>query len=148
MPVTNVQITSIDARRMSDPDSSQAQVRVDHNSTVTMVQEQAPDAAAVEFRYTASYGSVGNIQIEGALRFQGDASALEQKWTRESEMPTEVASEIHTAVMRACVPEAVGLAKDLQLPPPIPLPQVQFEEDGGEGGDGGGGGPPTGREIA
>lgn len=145
MPVTNVQLTSIDARRMSDPDQQGPQVRVDHNSTVTMVKKQQPDAAAVEFRYTASYGGVGNIQIEGVLRFQGEASALEEQWSRESEMPTEVASEIHTAVMRSCVPEAVGLAKDLQLPPPIPLPQVQFEDDGG--GEGGGG-PPAGREIA
>jgi hypothetical protein len=28
--------------------------------------------------------------------------------------------------MHACVPEAVGIAKDLALPPPIPLPQVKL----------------------
>jgi hypothetical protein len=143
MAVTNVALTSIDARRMSDPEAQGPQVRVDHNSTVTMVQKESSDVAAVEFRYTASYGGVGNIQIEGALRFQGDAVALESQWSQESEMPTDVASEIHTAVMRACVPEAVGLAKDLNLPPPIPLPQVEFEGEGG----GGGGGPSPGREV-
>ena len=41
-------------------------------------------------------------------------------------MPNEIASRIHTAVMHACVPEAVGIAKDLGLPPPIPLPQVRL----------------------
>jgi len=41
-------------------------------------------------------------------------------------MPNELASKIHTAVMYACVPEAVGIAKDLGLPPPIPLPQVRL----------------------
>ena len=28
--------------------------------------------------------------------------------------------------MHACVPEAVSIAKDLGLPPPIPLPQVRL----------------------
>jgi hypothetical protein len=32
--------------------------------------------------------------------------------------------------MRVCVPEAVGIAKNLQLPPPIPLPQVQIQAQG------------------
>jgi hypothetical protein len=41
-------------------------------------------------------------------------------------MPNQTASHIHTAVMHACVPEAVGIAKDLGLPPPIPLPQVHL----------------------
>ena len=41
-------------------------------------------------------------------------------------MPNEVASGFHTTVMHACVPEAVGIAKVLRLPPPIPLPQVRL----------------------
>ena len=41
-------------------------------------------------------------------------------------MPNQIASQFHTAVMHACVPEAVGIAKDLALPPPIPLPQVKL----------------------
>ena len=41
-------------------------------------------------------------------------------------MENQLASHIHTAVMHSCVPEAVGIAKDLGLPPPIPLPQVRL----------------------
>jgi hypothetical protein len=41
-------------------------------------------------------------------------------------MPNQIASQIHTAVMHTCVPEAVGIAKNLGLPPPIPLPQVKI----------------------
>ena len=39
-------------------------------------------------------------------------------------MPNEVANEIHTTIMSVCIPEAVVIARDLRLPPPIPLPQV------------------------
>lgn len=143
MPVTEVNLTSIDARRFSKPGEQPGQVRVDHNSTVTLVQQRNAGTADVEFRYTASYGNMGIIRIEGALAFQGEASALEEEWSDSNQMPTEVASEIHTAVMRSCVPEAVGIAKNLNLPPPIPLPQVQFQEEqqGGQGGGGGHRGP-------
>jgi hypothetical protein len=27
--------------------------------------------------------------------------------------------------MHTCVPQAVSIAKDMRLPPPIPLPQIQ-----------------------
>ena len=47
-------------------------------------------------------------------------------WLDTHKMPNQTASHIHTAVMHACVPEAVGIAKDLGLPPPIPLPQVRL----------------------
>ncbi len=137
MPVTEVNLTSIDARRFSKPGEQPGQVRVDHNSTVTLVQQRDADTADIEFRYTASYGNMGIIRIEGGLAFHGEAASLEERWSASNEMPTNVASEIHTAVMRSCVPEAVGIAKNLNLPPPIPLPQVQFQED--QKGSGGGG---------
>jgi hypothetical protein len=35
--------------------------------------------------------------------------------------------------MHSCVPEAVSLAKDLGLPPPIPLPQVRLGDDAKKG---------------
>lgn len=144
MPVTQVQIASIDAERYASPDEQHPQVRIDHNSTVTQVDQTGDDTATVGFRYTASYGNVGSIKLEGELVFQGDAESLSARWDQDGNMPNEIASEIHTAVMRACVTEAVGLAKDLSLPPPIPLPQVQVEDQQGgqaKGSAGSGGGP-------
>lgn len=135
MPVTQVQIASIDAKRYAKPGEQHPQVRIDHNSTVTKVEQDAEDTASVEFRYTASYGNIGQIQLEGELVFQGEtAGDLADQWQADGQMPGNVASEIHTAVMRACVTEAVSLAKDLALPPPIPLPQVQVGEQGKQQG--------------
>ncbi|HVL47194.1 MAG TPA: hypothetical protein VM889_01415, partial [Candidatus Thermoplasmatota archaeon] len=117
MPVKGVELTAIEAKRYSRPSERHAQIRIDHNSTVTLVRSQSAGEATVEFRYTASYGGVGIIRLDGTLHFSGDAKALEEQWTKSSQMPSEVASEIHTAVMRVCVPEAVGIAKNLNLPP-------------------------------
>jgi hypothetical protein len=132
MPVKAVELLAIDAKRYARSAQAMQQVRIDHNSTVTVVREGQPGTASVEFRYTASYGAVGIITIEGALTWEGtpafDAGKLVEAWRVSAQMPPEIASEIHTVVMRVCLPEAVGVAKDLQLPPPIPLPQVKFQE--------------------
>ena len=127
MPVTRLELTGIDAKRYSKTNERHGNIRIDHNSTVTLVREMAPQEALIEFRYTATYGPIGIIRIEGNMVYQCDAKAFEQQWRTTNQMAPENASEIHSTVMRACVPQAVGIAKDLQLPPPIPLPQVQFQ---------------------
>ena len=67
------------------------------------------------------------IKLEGSLLYENDdARKITKQWLDTRKMPNELASRIHTAVMHACVPEAVGIAKDLGLPPPIPLPQVRL----------------------
>jgi len=126
VPVTRLELTGIEAKRFSKTHERHAQIRIDHNSTVTLVKELSANEASIEFRYTATYGPVGIIRIEGNMVFTCDAKAFEAQWRTTNQMAPEVATEIHSTVMRACVPEAVGIAKDLQLPPPIPLPQVQF----------------------
>lgn len=134
MPIGSIQVTSIEARRFtSETEREPEQVRVDHNSTVTLVQQVADDESLVDFRYTASYGSLGIIKLEGKASVQGpQAGTLQATWESQQQMPQDVASQVHTAVMRTCVPEAVCLARDLQLPPPIPLPQVRFEDQQGQ----------------
>ena len=67
------------------------------------------------------------IKLEGSLLYENnDAKKISEEWNKTRKMPNQVASHIHTAVMHTCVPEAVGIAKNLGLPPPIPLPQVRL----------------------
>lgn len=127
MPITRLELNGIEAKRYSKTNERHGNIRIDHNSTVTLVKEISEKEALVEFRYTATYGPIGVIRIEGSMVYQCDAKAFEQQWRSTNQMAPENASEIHSTVMRACVPQAVGIAKDLQLPPPIPLPQVQFQ---------------------
>jgi len=137
MTVKRVELLAIEGKRYARNLRQLGQVRIDHNSTVTVVSDAEPGAATIEFRYTASYGAAGLITIEGALVWEGtpqfDAKQLTETWRASSQMPPDVASEIHNTVMRVCLPEAVVVAKDLQLPPPIPLPQIKFQAPGPTG---------------
>ena len=131
MPVKNVDLTSIEARRFSSRNEKIRNVRIDNNSTVTLITELNDSEANIDFRYTANYGGIGLIKIEGTILFEGDAPALAQQWGSQSNMPDEIASEIHTAIMRVCVPEAMLISRDIKLPPPFPLPQVNIQKKKG-----------------
>ena len=89
-----------------------------------------PNHLTLEFQYTASYGPIGMIKLEGMLVCEEEtAKQIAKEWLDTRKMPDQFAGHIHTAVMHACVPEAVSIAKDLGLPPPIPLPQVRLGAD-------------------
>lgn len=127
MKIRNIKLKSIEARRYTDRDEKPRQIRIDHNSQITQVNNTSDKLANIEFQYTASYGAVGMIKLEGSLVYEDDdAKKITKQWLDTRKMPDQVTSHIHTAVMHACVPEAVGIAKDLGLPPPIPLPQVRL----------------------
>lgn len=126
MVVKQLELVSIDARRFTRMGEQIKNVRIDHNSTVTMITEINEREAGVDFRFTANYQGMGLIKIEGRLIYEGDAAALARQWGAENRMPDEMASHIHSAVMSNCIPEAVVIARDIRLPPPIPMPNVQI----------------------
>ena len=61
---------------------------------------------------------------------------LVKGWSAGGQMPPDVAQEIHTVIMTNCIPEAVLLARELRLPPPIPIPQVNVPPAPGKPGKG------------
>jgi hypothetical protein len=130
MLIKTIKLKSIEARRYVDPDEKPRQIRIDHNSQISQVINNAEKHLTIEFQYTASYGPIGMIKLEGTLVCEDDAAKqIAKEWADTRKMPDQFASNIHTAVMHACVPEAVGIAKDLGLPPPIPLPQVKLSSN-------------------
>lgn len=134
MKIRNIQLKSIEARRYIKRNERPKQVRIDHNSTISQMIDEKENQTTIEFQYTASYGPLGMIKLEGSLLYENDdAKKISKEWKETRKMPNEIAGPIHTAVMHACVPQAVGIAKDLGLPPPIPLPQVRLGQDSKKG---------------
>lgn len=127
MKIRGIQLKSIEARRYMKHNERPKQVRIDHNSSITQINEIKANQASIDFQYTASYGPVGMIKLEGSLIFEeSNVKKIANEWRKTHKMPDQIASQVHTAIMHASVPEAVGIAKDLGLPPPIPLPQVRL----------------------
>lgn len=125
MAIKAFELTAIDAKRFSKRDERPQNIRIDHNSTVTLIAASGDDTANVDFRFTANFVGVGVIKIEGRLTWEGQATALAEQWQRSNNMPPEVAGQIHAAVLANCLPSAVLIARDLGLPPPLPpIPQL------------------------
>jgi hypothetical protein len=82
----------------------------------------------VDFTYTITYSGAGVIKIDGKLIYEGDAPQVARQWGEKHNMPTDAAGEIHTAIIRGCIPEAVMIARSLNLQLPIPLPSVNIKE--------------------
>jgi hypothetical protein len=139
MLIKALKLKSIEARRYVEPDEKPRQIRIDHNSQISQVVSKMEKQMTIDFQYTASYGPIGMIKLEGTILCEeNDAKQLTKEWQETRKLPDQFASHVHTAVMHACVPEAVGIAKDLGLPPPIPLPQVQLSSDAKKGQSSGG----------
>ena len=124
--VKSIEINAIEARRFSKPGEKLTNVRIDNNSTVTLINQLDEQTANINFRYTASYGGMGVITIEGSLIFECEASDIVERWQQTNNMPNEIANQVHTAIMRLCMPEAVLLSRDIKLPPPIPMPTINI----------------------
>jgi len=126
VPVTQVVLKAIEARRFQDQPQAPVRLRVDHNSHISLVQADADDRLRVEFQFTTSYGALGVVKTEGTV-FVQDPGAKEAAahWQEQRNLPQEMAQQVHSAILSMCVTEAVGLAKTVRLPPPIPLPQVR-----------------------
>lgn len=127
MPVIKTEILSVEAKR-SGTVAKKVNLRIDNNSSITIITLTADDEARVEFRYSATYAGMGTIGVEGRLTYKGDeAKDLYGKWTETGNMPDNLASEIHTSIMHTCLPVAVLLSREVRLPPPMPMPAIQFK---------------------
>jgi hypothetical protein len=130
MTIKAFELSSVEAKRFAKSTDKPTNLRIDHNSTVTLITEISEREASVDFRFTANYRAVeevvGLIRIEGRIVYEGQARNLVRQWTSTNQMPNEVANEIHTVIMSNCIPEAVMIARDLRLPPPIPMPTVNI----------------------
>jgi hypothetical protein len=74
---------------------------------------------------------VGVIKTEGKLLYECDAPTVVKQWASTNNMPEKMAFEVHTGILHYSIPEAVIIARELKLPPPIPLPQVNMQKKPG-----------------
>ncbi len=133
--IKDLELTSIDGKRFAA--SKVKKVRIDLNGAITNVEKEGEDAI-VSFRYTTNYGTLGRIDMEGKVRYGGeDSEKLVSSWKENQKLEDKVARQLYGAIMGACVSEAVLIARDLRLPPPVPLPPLpgaKFQHEKKESG--------------
>ena len=125
------EVNTLEAKRFSQVGEKLANIRIDHNSTVTSMAVVAQGDIAIDFRFTANYTGLGFIKVDGRIVVSDDASvpdAIVKEWKKTGNMPPDFANMVHNAVMSNCIPTALLVSRDLQLPPPVPLPHVDVTQ--------------------
>jgi len=126
MTVKRTELTSVEAKRIGVM-APKMNIRIDVNSNVSQIYLTEEDTARIEFRFMATYTGLGSVGIEGRITFTGEAKELYEKWTETGNMPEKAAQEIHGAIMKSCMPVAVLLSREVQLPPPMPMPPINIK---------------------
>jgi len=125
----NFNLHNIEARRFNYP---KGPVNINNNSTLTAVSE-IDGMLSVNFTFTASYEpNIGQIRIEGEVRVPESADNVKKaigEWVESGRknLPKGIAQKVHNAILGNCIVQATIMSRDVQLPPPIPAPNVNLE---------------------
>lgn len=125
------ELNSIEAKRFSRVGEKLMNVRIDHNNVVTSVIPLNQTDVSIEFRFTANYSGIGFVRMDGKIVVADDArspDSIAKEWGSTNNMPPELANIVHNAVISNCIITATIITRDIQLPPPVPLPQVDMSQ--------------------
>jgi len=81
------------------------------------------------FEFSSEYTpSIGEILFSGELLYMNEPAKQEEilkSWKKNKEIPKDVMGDVLNTILMRCNIEALLLSRDVNLPPPIPLPKVQ-----------------------
>ena len=124
--MTRFSVRGIEARRFLRDGEKPPQVGINNNSSIINI-EKKDGELAIDFVFTTIYNpSIASIKIDGTLYYQGDDA--EEILTDWMEKRTIKSTHVQNIIIEKGLMEAVILAKELNVIPPIPLPRIQEEK--------------------
>jgi len=120
----NVSIANISAERFWDIMKPTPPIQISTNINVVGVERKADDSLEVPFVLTINYNpSIAQISLKGNAYVSGDKKETE-KVLRDYEEKKPPAQIIVQSISNVAFIEAVLISRTLNIPPPIPLPQI------------------------
>ena len=120
----NVNISNISAERFLDFRKPFPQIHINTNLNLTNMEKKPDDSLEVPFILTISYNpSVAQINLKGTAYVVGDKNEIERAYKdyEEKKPPPPI---IVQSVSNVAFIESVLISRTLNVPPPIPLPQI------------------------
>lgn len=120
----NVVITNISAERFLDFRKPFPQIQINTNLNLTGMERKLDDSLDVPFILTISYNpSVAQVNLKGVAFVVGEKGEIDKvyKEYEEKKPPPQIVIQ---SVSNVALIECVLISKTLNIPPPIPLPQI------------------------
>lgn len=120
----NVSITNVSAERFWDVRKAIPPIKINTNLNLINVEKKAEDFLEVPFVLTVNYNpSIAQISLKGRAYVKGskdEISKVYQGYKEKKPPPPIVVQSISNVVFV----ESVLISRTLNIPPPIPLPQI------------------------
>ncbi len=120
----NVVITNISAERFWDIRKPIPPIQIGTNINVVGMEKKADGTLEVPFFLAINYNpSIAQISLKGSAYVSGDKSEIE-KVLKEHEEKKPPPQLIVQSISNVVFIESVLISRTLNIPPPIPLPQI------------------------
>ena len=120
----NVVITNISAERFWDIRKPIPPIQIGTNINVVGMEKKADGTLEVPFVLAINYNpSIAQISLKGSAYVAGDKSEIE-KILKEHEEKKPPPPLIVQSISNVVFIESVLISRTLNIPPPIPLPQI------------------------
>ena len=82
----------------------------------------------IDFAFNTKYEpDLGLIEMEGNVLYMADEKKTKEiidNWKKTTRIPKDIMETVLNTVLQRCNVEALLMSRELNLPPPIPLPKV------------------------
>lgn len=120
----NVSISNISAKRFHDVMKPIPPIQINTNLNLVNMEKKTENSLEVPFVLTINYNpSIAQISLEGRAYVVGDKGELEKVY-REYEEKKPPPPIIVQSISNVVFVESVVISRTLNIPPPIPLPQI------------------------
>jgi hypothetical protein len=120
----NVVITSISAERFWDIRKPTPPIQINTNINVVGMEKKQDESLEVPFVLTIGFNpSIAQMSIKGTAYVTGDKGETE-KTLKDYEQKKPPAQIIIQSISNVVFIESVLISRILNIPPPIPLPQI------------------------
>lgn len=113
----------------------QGKVNITNNVVIKNISEskmaidKKKKALKFEFLYSSRYEpGIGLIELAGETIFLADSKNADEalkEWKKNKKVPNEIMHKVMSHILAKCNVQAVVLSKDLNVPPPIPMPKMK-----------------------
>jgi hypothetical protein len=141
MNIVGFNFTKISAERKR---TAVGRININNNVTLKEISEAkigtgVKGAVRVSFSFSSDYvPDFAKLSLEGdVLVLLEEKKAVEavEKWGKNKSVEPQLAQAVMNNVLERCNIQALLLAKDLNLPSPVRMPQVQIQEGRAPAGD-------------
>jgi hypothetical protein len=98
-----------------------------HEHDLSLGKDKQP-ALKMTFEFTSKYKpDIGDITLTGEvinLEDEKKTKEILKEWKKSKKLPQEVMTPVLNHVLNKCNIQSLILSKDINLPPPIPMPRI------------------------